>query len=157
MTVEDSHIGMVVLCVNCRQKLEVPPPSTAPGQPALARPVNTPKDPGSIFVNPDLGAPYQDGSDLYKPHRGGWILTFGILGLTGCCCCLPMVFSILALVMGLSDLSDMKKGVMDPTGQTLTVLGVVLGGVGLALAVVGGIFGSIFGGLAELMNSGLMP
>lgn len=158
MTVEDSHIGLEVLCVNCRQKLEVPPPSTVPGQPALARPVNTPKDPGSVFVNQDPATAYQASyGGWYKPHRGGWVLTFGILGLMGCCCCLSMVFSILALVLGLSDLGEMKKGVMDPSGQTLTTVGVVLGAVGVILAVVGGILGPIFGGLGELMNSGFMP
>ena len=43
-----------------------------------------------------------------KPHRGGMILAFGIVGIV---CCI--IFAILAWVMGNGDLKEMAAGRMD--------------------------------------------
>lgn len=63
-----------------------------------------------------------------RPHRGGTILTFGILGLL-CCGFL----GIAAWVMGASDLAEMRRGVMDSSGRSMTKAGMILGIVATAL------------------------
>ncbi len=67
-----------------------------------------------------------------RPHRGGMILTFGILGLV---CC--VIFAILAWVMGSADLNEMAAGSMDPAGEGLTKAGKIMGIIGCALQVLG--------------------
>lgn len=67
-----------------------------------------------------------------KPHRGGMLLAFGILGIL---CCI--VFGILAWVMGSNDLKEMAAGRMDPSGEGMTKAGKILGIIGCALAVLG--------------------
>lgn len=69
-----------------------------------------------------------------KPHRGGLILTFGILGLV---CC--GVFGIVAWVMGNGDLREMAAGRMDPAGQGMTQAGKICGIIGVVLNVIGAI------------------
>jgi hypothetical protein len=56
-----------------------------------------------------------------KPHRGTMILVFGILGF------LCVIFSIIAWIMGGSDLKEMRAGRMDPSGESLTKVGWILG------------------------------
>ena len=68
-----------------------------------------------------------------KPHRGTMILIFGILSLI----CCPIIFGVLALIMGQADLKEMDAGRMDPSGRGMTKAGVILGIVGLVLGVVG--------------------
>jgi len=58
----------------------------------------------------------------YKPHRGGLVLTFGILGFV-CCGFL----GIAAWIMGSADLKEIRAGRMDPSGQGLTQAGMILG------------------------------
>jgi len=65
---------------------------------------------------------------FYRPHRGGAILTLGILGVL--CCQLLAPF---AWVMGQADMRQMQHGVMDPGGRTLTQVGMILGILGTVL------------------------
>lgn len=58
-------------------------------------------------------------------HRGGKVLTMGILGLAVC-----FVFGIVAWSMGATDLRKMDEGVMDRSGMGLTRAGKILGTVG---------------------------
>jgi hypothetical protein len=67
-----------------------------------------------------------------KPHRGGMLLAFGILGLL---CCI--VFGILAWVMGSGDLKEIAEGRMDPSGEGLTKAGKILGIIGCVLNLLG--------------------
>ncbi len=67
-----------------------------------------------------------------KPHRGGMILAFGIVGFL---CCI--IFGILAWVMGNADLKEMAAGRMDPSGEGLTKAGKIIGMVACILAIVG--------------------
>jgi len=59
-----------------------------------------------------------------NPHRGGLILTLGILAAT---CNFLLIPGIMAWVMGASDLKKMKAGYMDSDGQGITTAGMVLG------------------------------
>lgn len=63
----------------------------------------------------------EDGRYLV-PHRGGLILTLGILSWVSC-----LVFGIMAWVMGTSDLREIRAGRMNPGGAGLTQAGRVLG------------------------------
>lgn len=56
------------------------------------------------------------------PHRGGLILALGILGWVTC-----PILSVMAWVMGSSDLREMRSGRMDPSGMGLTQAGQILG------------------------------
>jgi len=73
-----------------------------------------------------------------QPHRGVLILVFGILGLVMC-----QIFSIVAWVMGKSDLAEMDAGRMDPEGRSLTKAGQILGIIGTLLFAVGLLFGLV--------------
>jgi hypothetical protein len=64
------------------------------------------------------------GASAYQsPHRGGLVLTMGILGWVFTC----PVFSIIAWVMGASDLREMRNGRMDSRGMGVTQAGQILG------------------------------
>lgn len=63
-----------------------------------------------------------------KPHRGGLVLTFGVLSLV--CCAL---FGIPAWVMASRDLKQMDAGEMDPAGRGMTVGAKVCGALGFVL------------------------
>jgi hypothetical protein len=70
------------------------------------------------------------------PHRGGMILTFGIVGLVFCWTLIGLVFSVLAWVFAVQDLRAMDAGRMDDSGRSSTNTGKVLGIVSLALFAV---------------------
>jgi hypothetical protein len=70
-------------------------------------------------------------SRAVAPHRGGMILTFGILGFL---CC--QIFSIAAWVMGHNDLQEIRAGRMDPQGQGLTQAGMIIGIIGTVLMII---------------------
>lgn len=76
----------------------------------------------------------------WAPHRGGMILTFGILSIVGWLLCaqLPLsFFGIAAWIMGHADLKEIKAGRMDPAGEGLTRAGWILGIIGTVLLIAG--------------------
>lgn len=75
-----------------------------------------------------------------EPDRGTLILVFGILGLVVC-----MIFGIIAWVMGKGDLEKIRAGTMNPDGEAMTKVGVILGQVGVALFCIAVLFGVLFG------------
>lgn len=60
-----------------------------------------------------------------RPHRGGMILTFGILSLTMGIC--GLIFGPMAWAMGSSDLREIRAGRMDRSGQGITQAGMICG------------------------------
>ena len=82
------------------------------------------------------------------PHRGVLILVLGILSLVGC----SFFTGIPAWIMGKGDLVKIDAGQMDPSGRTLTQVGMILGIVSVILSIVGcvvyGLFGLLFAGAA---------
>jgi hypothetical protein len=83
------------------------------------------------------------------PHRGGLILTLGILSIALCihCCWLAPLwglgFGVPAWIMGQSDLNKIRAGIIDPEGEGNTRAGWICGIVGTCLGVlslVGGVF-----------------
>jgi len=74
----------------------------------------------------------------HAPHRGGLILTLGILGIACCIICAPI-----AWVMGQGDLQKIRAGQMDPAGRSLTQAGMVLGIIGTLILAVQIVFGAV--------------
>ena len=74
-----------------------------------------------------------------KPHRGTLILVFGILGIIVC-----GIFAPIAWIMGNADISEIRAGTMDPSGEQLTNIGRILGMVGTILIVLGMCMGLAF-------------
>jgi hypothetical protein len=66
-----------------------------------------------------------------KPHRGGLILTLGLIGLFVCG---PLCLA--AWVMGSGDLHEMDAGLMDPSGRSSTSSGRNIGMLGTVLWIV---------------------
>jgi hypothetical protein len=64
-----------------------------------------------------------------KPHRGVMILIFGILSLL----CCPLVFGLMAIIMGNGDIKEMDAGRMDSDGRGLTKAGIIIGIIGIVL------------------------
>lgn len=112
-------------------------------------------------VYPQLGSPAEVSSNPFRddvktagpagypqtgyrqPHRGGVILTFGILGLFGCGCIVFLGFGIAAWAMGANDLKAMNEGRMDDSGRSLTQTGQILGMIGCGIAIVTTILGIV--------------
>jgi hypothetical protein len=65
------------------------------------------------------------------PHRGGMILTFGILSLVF----FPIVFGPIAWVMGNNDMNEIRAGRMDPEGEGTTNAGRICGIIGTILGI----------------------
>jgi hypothetical protein len=63
-----------------------------------------------------------------QQHRGGTILTLGILGIVICVIC-----GIFAWVMGNEDLKKMREGRMDRSGEGTTQAGRVCGIISVVL------------------------
>ena len=70
-----------------------------------------------------------------QPHRGGTILTLGILGLLVCAIC-----GIFAWTMGNRDLAEMAAGRMDPSGMGSTKAGKICGMIATFFMIAGLLF-----------------
>jgi hypothetical protein len=70
--------------------------------------------------------PIIPGSVFYpKAHRGVLILVLALLGYISAC----FLVSVVAVVLGLQDLSEMSAGKMDPEGRVITIIGVLVAGL----------------------------
>ncbi len=78
-----------------------------------------------------------------KPHRGGNILTMGILSIVFAFCCVPagVVLGIVAIVQGNNDLKEMDAGIMDESGRGSTNGGRICGIIGIVLSILSAIGG----------------
>lgn len=156
LRVADEHAGKKARCPACGTVADVPLPAgqsplVEPGSPFMGQPPLGAES-GSPFADkphpaeqpggwaerrqPEINpyatpaAPRAASAEYLRPHRGGLVLTFGILGIL---CCMPL--GIAAWVMGASDLSEIRAGRMDPNGETLTRVGMILGIVSVGFAI----------------------
>jgi hypothetical protein len=141
LRVADEHAGKMARCPKCGAVVTVPTGETAATAIPRLEPVSDflpPAASSNPFADrPDQGTdPYASPSNFgapvrsyRQPHRGGLILTFGIVGLL---CCMPL--GIVAWVMGASDLKAIRAGTMDPAGQSMTQAGMVIGIISVVLA-----------------------
>jgi len=115
-------------CPHCGQQVRIP-------DEMLGRLVRCPLC-GQAFTaggNEIAGSAYSVQS--VEPHRGGLVLTLGILGLVLCGFLGPF-----AWYMGAQDLDKMRRGVMDKSGYGVTQAGYILGIVATVLMIVGCMF-----------------
>jgi len=111
-----------------------PPPPPPSGDQPSAFPPPPPPSGSNAFQGPIPGGGYSEtfgaasafGSAAVRPHRAGLVLGMGIGGLL---CCFPL--SIIAFILGRSDLAAMDSGRMDPSGRSTTNIGRILGLVGI--------------------------
>lgn len=80
-----------------------------------------------------------------KPHRGTLILVLGILGIVIC-----GFLGIPAWIMGKSDLADMDAGQMDPSGRSVTNAGRICGIIGTVLLILSALVGGLLVALGVL-------
>lgn len=113
-----SMVGNKIQCLNCGQRLQIP---ISRNKTILA----VPPPPDDYDIRR---------SDLHnvEPHRGGAILTFGILSLFT----IPFVFGPMAWIMGNADLRKMREGWMDREGQSLTDAGRICGMIATIFLVI---------------------
>jgi hypothetical protein len=148
LQVPENFLGRTVQCPECKQTFRAEAPSAAPaaapafphtGAPDPAfdlfpdsrsrtgdlddydRPLRRPEDYDDDDDDDDR--PWRRGRSL-PSHRGGMILTFGILALLGFS---TIIFGPLAWFMGNSDIAEMRAGRMDPSGEGQTNAGRILG------------------------------
>lgn len=151
LQVPESYFGQMVECPDCHHQF--------PAQPASARVTSTPPPPQietksgpweESPSNEDRSPPsrrYDDSDDEdlrdrnyrrpgggnMQAHRGGLILTLGILSI---CCIAPMITGTIAWILGNIDLKAMREGRMDPAGESHTRTGKTLGMIAVLLTVV---------------------
>lgn len=95
-----------------------------------------PGGPPLVRGGQQMAGPWQNAPRSHlQPHRGGGVLTLGILGLACCVIC-----GIIAWVMGSGDLKEMDAGQKDPAGRGMTQAGMICGIISVALWAVGIIF-----------------
>jgi hypothetical protein len=75
----------------------------------------------------------------YRPHRGGLILTIGIVGMFSC-----FIFGLAGWAMATRDLEEMQAGRMDPAGRELTRTGGLISMAGVALQLSAVVFWVIY-------------
>jgi hypothetical protein len=166
LRVPDEHAGKQARCPKCQTVQPIPAAPTSyggypPGPAAPQFPASPPpgqKSPPpypSASGNPYADAPPAGSQNPYapsspasyappygirtrswsKPHQGNTILTLGILSIV--CCA---IMGPIAWIMGQSDLKEIDRGAMDPSGRGTTQAGMILGIIGTVLLVLKGGF-----------------
>jgi predicted Zn finger-like uncharacterized protein len=129
-------------CPHCGQQVRIP-------DEMLGRLVRCPLC-GQAFTaggNEIAGSAYSVQS--VEPHRGGLVLTLGILGLVLCGFLGPV-----AWYMGAEDLDKMRRGVMDKSGYGATQAGYILGIIATVFTVIGCLFGILWAILVGVAAGG---
>ena len=131
LEIPEELAGQTIECPACNASLAVPSlEPTAPPTPKIRisksnadSAVNQARDKALQKEVASLKIKLTDAQSVKTlPHRGGMILTFGILGMV---CCTP--FSIAAWVMGRNDMQLIEDGAMDEAGAGTTKAGMICG------------------------------
>ena len=122
LRVAEEHLGKQARCPNCQTLNIVPEQTESPVQ------FKDPVEPIASSVPAAASvSPYQTpqfAGVQRVAHRGGMILTMGIMSIV---CNIALIPGILAWVMGRSDLQQMKAGTMDRSGEGITQAGMIMG------------------------------
>jgi len=151
LEVPETHFGKTVQCPQCRNTFVAVDPASVPAAPArVAKPCAP--DPEELPPPPparrsDIDWNRRDPRDrparrvdrrydedrpgYVVPHRGGVIITLGILSLF--ICGVGFVLGIIAWVMGANDMNEIRADRMDRSGEGTTQAGMVCGIVGTIL------------------------
>jgi hypothetical protein len=155
LQVPEDFFGKTVQCPECKQAFLAQPTAAAAGSAAApAYTSNTNLFPAPTESRrqrddrerddderdlPRKRRPERDDEDDDRPrrrlteHRGGIVLAFGIIAITGI---MPIPFAPIAWLLGNADLREMRAGRMDPSGEGLTNVGRILGMISTLLMVV---------------------
>ncbi len=117
LRVPSDSVGRNAACTVCQQLFEVQAESADAGGAG-----------GSFQAASPAGT---TASGQLAPHRGGVVLALSIVGWFVC----PVV-TVIAWLMGRSDLDMMRRGVMDPSGYGITQAGMWVAICQLILLVV---------------------
>jgi hypothetical protein len=148
LNLPEEYLGQTVRCPACDGQFtaELPEQSPPPRSALRLEPEEPPDDRdrherSSDYERPrrrrddDYDDDYDDRYRYRRPHRGGTILTLGILGLA--LFWIPLAGWILggiSLGMGNSDEVEMARGVMDREGKGLTQAGKICGLIAVILS-----------------------
>ena len=170
LQVPETFFGQKVQCPECAhqfvadpyaQNVQSTPPSTAPAAP----PAETDADDRPRSRRREYDSSYDDDFDddiatrrpsrrhSGYPHRGGLILTLGLIALIGgMSIYLPFVIGPIAWLMGNSDLAEIHAGRMDPSGEGLVQAGRILGIISTVFLILGVVIVCGFVGLIMLAH-----
>jgi hypothetical protein len=140
LQVPEDYFGKTVQCPECKETFlaqAIPVAAvtanavpSAVGAPAWEKPAapRADEDPRADQDEDDETDPDDDRPRRRQlaPHRGGMILAFGIVAIIGIAW-LWVVMGPLAWFMGQADLNEMRAGRMDPSGESMTNTGRILG------------------------------
>lgn len=125
-------------CPHCGRQVSIP-------EELFGRAVRCPLCGGQFAAGSPAVAALAPSLAPVEPHRGGMILTLGILSLVVCGFLGPF-----AWVMGSHDLEKMRRGRMDKSGYGCTQAGYILGIISTILTIVPIVFACLW--LAILVN-----
>jgi predicted Zn finger-like uncharacterized protein len=156
LNVQEEQLGQAVQCPACGATFTAEPAGPAP------RPAPLREEPPRPHISDEPAPPYDRGRDYgrrdrgyddpydrdpyrrLRPHRGGSVLTLGILSLVGAFCC-PLASWIMggiAIGMANNDLRDMDAGQMDESGRssasggrTCAIIGIVIASINAVIGV----------------------
>ena len=153
LEVPENLLGQQVRCATCSTVFEARPPETSPSHAGASQappePAGSPEDEdrherrSRRWSSDDTDVDDYEYEDRRRrrdlePHRGGTVLTFGILSLVlgmFVCALLGIGLGFAAVVMARPDLRKIREGTMDSDGASQTQVGLVLGWVGLGLGI----------------------
>jgi hypothetical protein len=136
LRVPDQLLGKLVKCPACSKTFtaDLSPPVSTPADQASSDPYQIDRQSEPLEDIPIPSSEVVDDDDyeprpmrkkrrrFYVEHRGAMVLTLGILSLVICGFLGPVAWT-----MGNNDLSAMRSGRMDPSGEGLTQAGRILG------------------------------
>jgi hypothetical protein len=152
LRLREEYINQEVRCPSCQETFTARLPEAAVQvEPGPRRPVPLAEDrpPGDFDDEEDdrlarRRRSYEEARrqrTRVQPHRGGTILTMGIVSL--CLFCAPAIglpLGIAAAVMGHNDLAKMREGVMDRRGEGQTRTGQICGILGVVVTALAFVF-----------------
>ncbi len=157
LQVPEQFLGQTVQCPECRHMFTAS--SSAVSSTPAVPPVSLDKSaakPRRRDVDDDYEEPirrrsrYEDDADDidlrrrqpfdrdFSPHRGSIVLTLGLISLVGgMSIVVPVILGPVAWALGTYDLREMREGRMDPTGESMTRTGQILGIIATLFLILG--------------------
>jgi predicted Zn finger-like uncharacterized protein len=143
LKVPDNLLGKKVKCPTCGNAFtaaEEPPPPPEDDEEPPPPPDEDLDEPADEDEAPRKKKKKKKGrsSEYLAPHRGTLILVLGIVALAGNLLGLPTaLIGPVAWILGNNDMKEMREGRMDPSGESNTNIGRILGMIATILLILG--------------------